>query len=478
MMKARQFSRLLVVALMLIGAVTNALAQEEYITEVMTIGAENGKGKTVRTEYENKGWTVINSDLNAGAGGYDIYICYKTSSTANPLTGYITDICVTDHEAGDWFVYNGRTYFRVANNSGFNGDLNRDCGKNTAYIVAYYTRDRNNLGTCGGTKRVMTGLSVTGKADDGDPWTEGIYWRVTNNTSSGYTDVADMNRDAGGNDIFIQQHFTKQTMQWKEEPTFATDLVYNGQAQDLVASNPWEANRPATLRYKVNDGDWSSDVPKRLAVGNYVVSAYLDPCFTYRGIRPYPVLFGWITEQFANDSRVITDTVTINPPVVKADNLKGVFNQADKKVLLSWNIPSILESYADFKWLIYRDGTKIAELAHDVTSYSDTGYTDETAPVYDVYYVSNFWDAETLRDDTKASVTVSTTRTVPINGLRVDQEPDRLVFTWTSDAYPEGFGHEFRIYVGDNEDPIYKLTPTAMACRLRWCRCTRSTGTT
>ena len=44
MMKARQFSRLLVVVLMLIGAATNALAQEEYITDVMTIGAEKGKG--------------------------------------------------------------------------------------------------------------------------------------------------------------------------------------------------------------------------------------------------------------------------------------------------------------------------------------------------------------------------------------------------------------------------------------------------
>ena len=202
MIKVRQFSRLLVVALMLIGAATNALAQE-YITEVMTIGAEKHSGWKVKKEYEDKGWTVNGYDLNSGAGGWDIYIAYKTSSTADPKTGYITDICVTDHEAGDSFGYNGRTYYRVANNSGFNGDLNRGCGKKTAYIVAYYTRDHNNLKTCGGTKRVMTGLSISNKADDGDTWTEGVYWRITNNTSSGYTGVADMNRNAGGDDIFI-----------------------------------------------------------------------------------------------------------------------------------------------------------------------------------------------------------------------------------------------------------------------------------
>ena len=43
MFKAEHFTRLLLMALMLIGATTDVLAQE-YITEVMTIGAEKGKG--------------------------------------------------------------------------------------------------------------------------------------------------------------------------------------------------------------------------------------------------------------------------------------------------------------------------------------------------------------------------------------------------------------------------------------------------
>lgn len=94
-MKTKLIACIVATALMYVGTSTNMHAQE-YITEVMTIGAENGKGGSVRTEYINKGWTVLGNDLNKGAGGWDIYIIYKTSSTANPETGYITDICTSD----------------------------------------------------------------------------------------------------------------------------------------------------------------------------------------------------------------------------------------------------------------------------------------------------------------------------------------------------------------------------------------------
>ena len=126
MIKAEHFYRLLVMTLMLIGAATDVLAQE-YITEVMTLGAEQGKGANLRREYENKGWTVVNNDLNRNAGGWDVYIAYKTSSTANPETGYITDIC-TSNKWVDSFTFEGRTYYKAQSNSGFNGDLNRGAG--------------------------------------------------------------------------------------------------------------------------------------------------------------------------------------------------------------------------------------------------------------------------------------------------------------------------------------------------------------
>ena len=445
MIKAKHFSRLLMMALLLIGAATDVLAQE-YITEVMTLGAEQGKGANVRREYENKGWTVVNNDLNRNAGGWDVYIAYKTSSTANPETGYITDIC-TSNKWVDSFTFEGRTYYKAQSNSGFNGDLNRGAGGED--IVVYYTRDRGRLGSYGADKRVITKLSVTNETEDGDSWTAAMSWR-----NSKFEGICDMNRGAGGDFIYIQQHFTTQTVKWTEKPTFASDLTYNGQTQNLIAKDTWKDNY-GTLKYRVDEGPWSCAVPGAIDVGNYKVEAHLE------GISASGIVF-------ADNSDVVTKTVTINPPIVKADNLKGIFNQGDKRVNLSWDIPSIPGNYSDFKWVVYRDGTKIAELAPSVHTYTDDGYANETSPTYDVYYVSKFWDLTTKRDDTKATVTVSTTRTVPVRNLMVDQQPDRIVFTWASDAYPKGFGHKFRIYVEGEEDPIYTLTPADMQDLLQW----------
>jgi len=445
MIKAKHFSRLLMMALMLIGATTDVLAQE-YITEVMTLGAEQGKGVNVRREYESKGWTVLNNDLNRNAGGWDVYIAYKTSGTANPETGYITDICASNKKV-DSFTFEGRTYYRVSNNSGFNGDLNKGAGGADIYI--YYTRNRGKLGSYGADKRVITKLSVLNQSEDNDSWTAAISWR-----NSSYSGICDLNRGAGGDYIYIHQHFTTQKVKWSEKPTFASDLVYNGQTQNLIAKDTWK-NNYGTLKYRVGNEPWSCAVPGAIDVGNYKVEARLEGT-SVSGIV------------FADNSEVVTKTVTINPPIVKADNLKGIFNQGDKRVNLMWDSPSIPNNYSDFKWVVYRDGTKIAELAPSVHTYADDGFANESSPTYDVYYVSNFWDLTTQRDDTKATVTVNTTREVPVRNLKVEQQSDRIVFTWTSDAYPKGFGHKFRIYVDGEEDPIYTLTPDDMQDLLQW----------
>ena len=454
MIKAKHFSRLLMMALMLIGAATDVLAQE-YITEVMTLGAEQGKGANVRREYENKGWTVLNNDLNRNAGGWDVYIAYKTSSvyiayktssTANPETGYITDICASNKWV-DSFTFEGRTYYKAQSNSGFNGDLNKGAGG--ADIIIYYTRERGKLGSYGADKRVITKLSVLNQSEDNDSWTAAIYWR-----NSSYSGICDLNRGAGGDYIYIHQHFTTQKVKWSEKPTFASDLVYNGQTQNLIAKDTWK-NNYGTLKYRVDGGSWSCAVPGAIDVGNYKVEAQLE------GTSASGIVF-------ANNSDVVTKTVTINPPIVKAANLHGVFNQGDKRVYLSWDIPSVPGNYTNFKWVVYRDGTKIAELAPSVHTYADDGFANESSPTYDVYYVSNFWDMTTQRDDTKATVTVNTTREVPVRNLKVEQQSDRIVFTWASDAYPKGFGHKFRIYVDGEEDPIYTLTPDDMQDLLQW----------
>ena len=448
MITEKHFTRLIVMTFMLIGVATNVRAQA-YITDVISLGVTQGKGADLRKEYSNKGWTVLNNDLNRRAGGWDVYIAYKTSRTANQESGYITDIC-TSNKNVDSFEFEGRTYYRASTNSGFNGDLNRGAGG--ADIFVYYTRDRYKLSSYGGTKRVMTALSVNNSIDDGDASTDVVSWR-----NAKYSGACDVNKEAGGDYIYIHQHFTTQTLQWTEKPKFATNLDYTGQPLDLIANDTHDSNS-GKLKYRVNstnDADWAYPAAKGTNVGVYNVEAYLDP------ISSHDIVF-------ADKSSVVSGTVTINPPIVKATELTGQFNQADKKVLLSWNVGAIPGNYSDFNWVVYRDGTKIAELASNVHNYSDTRFTNEATPTYDVYYVSKFWDVTTKRDDTKASVTVGTTRSVPVSNLNVEQLEDRIIFTWTSDAYSEGFGNRFNIYINDEDTPAYTLRAAGGQNKFRW----------
>ena len=51
---------------------------------VLGDGISGVNAKNLKNEYTNKGWTVVNQDLNEGNGGWYVFIAYKTSSTANP----------------------------------------------------------------------------------------------------------------------------------------------------------------------------------------------------------------------------------------------------------------------------------------------------------------------------------------------------------------------------------------------------------
>ena len=86
---------LLLMLVMLTGA-SSAWAQS-YITDVIVLGNYDSAldAKNLRNEYTNKGWTVLEQDLSEGTGGWYIHIAYKTSSTANPYSDYITDICAS-----------------------------------------------------------------------------------------------------------------------------------------------------------------------------------------------------------------------------------------------------------------------------------------------------------------------------------------------------------------------------------------------
>lgn len=94
----------------LLMVVTGAQAQA-YITDVATFGSGNSDtAKRLKNTYTNNGWTVIDKDLNEGAGGIYIYIAYKTSSTANPETDYVTEIIASNkNQASMYLLYKARS---------------------------------------------------------------------------------------------------------------------------------------------------------------------------------------------------------------------------------------------------------------------------------------------------------------------------------------------------------------------------------
>ena len=116
----------------LIGVVQGILATE-YITDVMIIADQN------KSTYTAQGWTVIDYDLNKGAGGKFIYLLYKTNNSPGSSGTAITDIYLKTGNSSrpNSLTHDGRTYYS-APSAGAN-DLNSGAGG--AFIFLYYTKD-------------------------------------------------------------------------------------------------------------------------------------------------------------------------------------------------------------------------------------------------------------------------------------------------------------------------------------------------
>ena len=58
----------------------------EVITDVKILGDNTaGDMEKLVSNYKSKGWTVIEQDLNKGAGGWYIYLAYKTATVGSSL---------------------------------------------------------------------------------------------------------------------------------------------------------------------------------------------------------------------------------------------------------------------------------------------------------------------------------------------------------------------------------------------------------
>ena len=120
-----------------------------YIKDVMVVGGSKDNllnvVATINNYRTHDGWTFIDQDLNAGAGGDYIYLLYKLDSYDDEFNyDCITDF-VLSNSYNESLVYEGRTYYPASydGDSGFTGskgDLNHGTGSSTK-IFLYYTRD-------------------------------------------------------------------------------------------------------------------------------------------------------------------------------------------------------------------------------------------------------------------------------------------------------------------------------------------------
>lgn len=122
----------------------------KFITEVKLIGTKEKSDKeTLIATAKNQGWTLIDNDLNAGAGGDYIYLLYKEKENTDGLNhGYITDFYITNSTSyPNELSYQGHSYKLVPYDGSEKfiksmGDLNRGAGGD--YIHLYYTTDKIN----------------------------------------------------------------------------------------------------------------------------------------------------------------------------------------------------------------------------------------------------------------------------------------------------------------------------------------------
>jgi cold shock CspA family protein len=161
------------------------------ISEVKLIGGSSSEIGSLKSNAERKGWTVIESNLNAGAGGDVIYLCYKTSRDGDYITGLYLSSAGNSGLANSITVggkrytlcpYEGGGHF-----TGIKGDLNSNAGGDDIHI--YYTKDSF------GDNRAVTKIWFNATS-------KGAVCK--DNSSTPY----DVNKGAGGDDIFM--HFSTE----------------------------------------------------------------------------------------------------------------------------------------------------------------------------------------------------------------------------------------------------------------------------
>ena len=260
-------------------ATTSAKAEDtwpEYISDVMLIGGSQSTTNSLKTRYQNQGWTVVDYDLNKGCGGSSdfIFLLYKKASRNSTDRGYITDFYVTYHDKSynvanlsTTVNYNYKDYtlctyvgdYDFVNNK---GDLNSNAsGK---YIHLYYTKANFT------DKRAVTDITFNTSND---------YALVWNGVGDDDGKPADLNKGCGSSSPYIYMHLTTATKTNRPttDPVLEKNWVYNGEAKPLVKTAATIAI--GTMYYRLGASGIFTTTPSSLTAkdaGTYTVYYYAD----------------------------------------------------------------------------------------------------------------------------------------------------------------------------------------------------------
>ncbi len=189
----------------------------DYIDDLVLVGGTKKETNELIDSYQKEGWTLVDMDLNKGAGGDYIYLLYKKASSEGVNRGYITGFYIknTTWPYPDDMTFGGANYHLTRYKGGDHfrgqrGDLNSNTGESTDPIHLYYTRDLFS------DNKVVSDITFN-STKDGALGAAG--------SSVGYN----LNAGAGGSSIYMHVSYTQAIPDLIGEGTVQNPyIIWNG----------------------------------------------------------------------------------------------------------------------------------------------------------------------------------------------------------------------------------------------------------
>ena len=347
----------------------------DYITDVMLIGA--GKSiNTLKAEKQAEGWTLVDKDLNAGAGGAYVFLLYKTKSSPGssglPITDFYVKISGSSGHP-ETITSNGHTYTLTpgGGNSDFNNggrDLNRSAGGN--YIHLYYTKETVS------PARALTGITIDGNS------TGAVV-------ANGGTSAADLNSGAGGDDIYMHAIYSALSnpiyVTTEEELRYAVTLngAYIVMQDDIMLSKEIVLENTPSVTLDLNGHTLNRGLSSAASYGHVlkIMSGSALAINDTSGNNSGVIKGGYTGSGGALNNY---GTLTINGGTIKDNNTDGngagIINQSSG--VLTINGGKIIQNHAKSKGGgIYNEGTLYMS-GKPVVNLNTVGDSNESDNVY------------------------------------------------------------------------------------------------